>query len=69
MCLAVPVKVIAIEGDQAKVDLNGLLTKIDISLVPEVEVGNFVIVHVGYALSILDESDAQTVLEYHAIYR
>jgi len=62
MCLAVPVKVISIEGDQAEVDIGGVGRKISISLTPEVKVGDYVLLHTGYAINVLDESEAQETL-------
>ena len=69
MCLAVPGKVISISGDEqltkiAKVDFAGIRKDISIAFVPEAEVGNYVIVHVGFALSVIDDKEAQEVFEY-----
>lgn len=66
MCLAVPGKVISIEGDtpfekMGKVSFSGVLKDISLAYVPDVKVGNFVIVHVGFALNILDEAEAVEV--------
>lgn len=66
MCLAVPGKVISIEGDtpfekMGKVSFSGVLKDISLAYVPEVKVGDFVIVHVGFALNILDEAEAVEV--------
>lgn len=63
MCLAIPVKIKQLlDDDMAKVDLNGVETSISISLLDEVAIGDYVIVHVGYALSKLDEDEAQETL-------
>ena len=69
MCLAVPGRVVAIrEGDDftraGRVDFGGLAREVNLSCVPEARVGDFVIVHVGMALSVLDEKEAQLVFEY-----
>lgn len=69
MCLAVPGKVVSIkEGDDfnkmAKVDFGGIQKEISVAFTPEVKVGNFVIVHTGFALSIIDEEEAAKVFEY-----
>ena len=69
MCLAVPGKIISISGDEqitkiAKVDFAGIRKDISIAFVPEVVVGDYVIVHVGFALSVIDEKEAQEVFEY-----
>lgn len=67
MCLALPACVIALEGlDMAVVDLGGVRKRISIALVPEVQVGNYVIVHVGYAIGMLDIEEAQATLKLFA---
>jgi hydrogenase expression/formation protein HypC len=62
MCLAVPAKVLEINGKIAKVDFGGLTKEVDVSLV-EVEVGQYVIIHAGFALTVLDEKEAKQTLE------
>ena len=62
MCLAVPGKLIEIEDEHAIVDYGGVRREINISLV-EVNVGDYVIVHAGFAIQKLDEKDAQETLE------
>ncbi|VAX35249.1 [NiFe] hydrogenase metallocenter assembly protein HypC [hydrothermal vent metagenome] len=69
MCLAVPGKIINIEGDdaltkQAKVNFGGIVKNINLAYVPEAKVGEYVIVHVGFALSKVDEEEALKVFEY-----
>jgi hydrogenase expression/formation protein HypC len=68
MCLAVPGRVIEIMVDDhsfssGRVDFGGTKREICFDLVPGVKVGDFVIVHAGTALSILDEEDAQQTLQ------
>ncbi len=63
MCLAIPVRVIALtDGDQAVADLGGVKKEISLALVEGVAVGDYVIVHVGYAISKLDPEEAQRTL-------
>lgn len=62
MCLAVPAKIIEINGDNAKVDFGGVLRTVNISLV-DVEVGEYVIVHAGFAIEIMDEEEAKKTLD------
>ncbi len=63
MCLAIPGKVLSIGGNTAKVDYGGGTTKnADISLV-NASVGDYVIVHAGFAIKILDEEEAMETLE------
>ena len=62
MCLAVPVKITSIEGDQADVDIGGVSRRISVALTPEAEVGNYVLLHTGYAINVLNEEEAQETL-------
>ena len=62
MCLAVPVKIISIDGDQAEVDIGGVGRKVSIALTPEARVGDYVLLHTGYALNVLNEEEAQETL-------
>ena len=69
MCLAIPGKVTSISGDDplmrsGKVDFGGVLREVSLAYVPEVQVGDYVIVHVGFALSRVDEAEANQVFEY-----
>jgi len=63
MCLAIPARVVALmDEDMARVDLGGVRKEISLALVDDVEVGDYVIVHVGYALSRLDPDEAEKTL-------
>lgn len=69
MCLAVPGKIISIEEADAtfrdgRVDFAGIVKNVNLSYVPEAVVGDYVVVHVGFALSIVDEKEAAQVFEY-----
>ena len=69
MCLAVPGKIISIEGDDpilrdGKVNFGGVVKRVNLSLVPEAKIGDYVVVHVGLALSIVDEEEAKQVFEF-----
>lgn len=64
MCLAVPGTVIEINGDEAVVDLHGNRLRADISLTPEVAAGQWVLVHAGFAIAVVDEQDALETWEY-----
>ena len=69
MCLAVPGKIISIEGDdpifrRGRVNFGGIVKEVNLAYVPEAQVGEFVIVHVGFALSVVDEAEAAKVFEY-----
>jgi hydrogenase expression/formation protein HypC len=62
MCLAVPVQVVLIEGDEAEVEIGGVKRRISIALTPEVKVGQYVLLHTGYAINVVDEAEAQETL-------
>lgn len=63
MCLAVPMKVEKMMGPMAEVKAMGLLQNVDIQLVPKVKVGDYVLVHAGFAIQILDKNWAKESLE------
>jgi hydrogenase expression/formation protein HypC len=62
MCLAVPAEVMEIDGDEATVDLAGIRKRVSLMLVDDVAVGDFVILHVGFALTKLDREEAHQTL-------
>jgi len=63
MCVAIPVRVTELlAGDRALVSAGGIIREIDTALVDDLQVGDYVILHVGYALSRLDEVEAQNTL-------
>ena len=67
MCLGIPGRVVAIWGDgeliSGTVDFGGVSREVCLSYVPEVTIGEYVIVHVGFAISMVDEEEAQRTLE------
>lgn len=66
MCLAIPAKVIEIEGDYAQVSLGGIKKEISLALVEDVSIGDYVLIHVGYALNKISPEEAQKTLELFA---
>jgi hydrogenase expression/formation protein HypC len=63
MCLAIPARVVEMTGpDLARIDLGGVRKEISLALVENVAVGDYVIVHVGYALTRLDPEEAEKTL-------
>ena len=69
MCLAVPGKIESISGNDpllrmGKVNFGGIVKEACLAYVPEAQVGDYVIVHVGFALSRVDESEALKIFEY-----
>jgi hydrogenase expression/formation protein HypC len=68
MCLAVPGRLLRVDGDDAllregRVDFGGVVRRISLALVPEAVVGDYVLVHVGFAITVLDEAEAARVFE------
>ena len=67
ICLAIPVKVVEVgAGDTAIVELGGVRKEISLALLSDVQVGDYVILHVGYALSKLDPEEAEKTLALFA---
>jgi hydrogenase expression/formation protein HypC len=67
MCLAIPALVVKrLEGDDALIDLGGVRKQVSLALVPDAAEGDYVIVHVGYAISRLDPEEAQKTLALFA---
>ena len=69
MCLAVPGRILSIEeADPAfrsgRVDFAGIVKQVNLSYVPDAAIGDYVVVHVGFALSVVDEEEAQQVFRY-----
>ena len=62
MCLAIPARIVSINGYNAEVDIGGVRRTISLIFVPEAKVGDYVYVHTGYAISIVDEEQAQETL-------
>ncbi len=63
MCLAVPGRVVSIAGNVAEVDINGIVTRADVTLVEDVVVGDYVLVHAGFAIQKYDREDAEETLK------
>jgi hydrogenase expression/formation protein HypC len=69
MCLAIPGIILSITGDDSltrmgRIDFSGVVKEASLAYVPEVKIGDYVIVHVGFALGKVDEAEAQKVFEY-----
>lgn len=64
MCLAIPMKLIEITGEGVgKVDAGGVRAEVSLAMVPGVEVGDYLIVHAGFAIEVLDQEEAQIRLD------
>lgn len=70
MCLAIPGQIISISDDaeplmrSGRVSFGGVVKTVNLAYVPEAKVGDYAIVHVGFALSIIDEAEAEETLDY-----
>ena len=69
MCLAVPGKIMSIDGSDpvfrtGKVSFGGIVKQINLAYVPEAKIDDYVLVHVGFAISVIDEAEAQETFEY-----
>ena len=62
MCLAIPVLIKSIEDKEAEVEIGGITRRISLWLTPEAEVGDYALVHTGYAINILDQEEAEETL-------
>jgi hydrogenase expression/formation protein HypC len=68
VCLAIPGRIASLSGDDpimrvGRVDFGGIVKEINLALVPEARVGDFVLVHVGFALTVIDEAEAERLFE------
>lgn len=69
MCLAVPGRILSVSGDEpllrvGRVDFGGVVKEINLACVPEAAVGDHVLVHVGFAITVIDEAEAARVFEH-----
>jgi len=69
MCLAVPGRVLTISGEDpvmrvARVDFGGIVKEISLAYTPEATVGSYVLVHVGFSITVIDEDEAERIFEY-----
>lgn len=63
MCLAVPALIRSIQGMEAEADIGGVARRISLILTPEAKVGDYVLLHTGYAISIVDQQEAEETLK------
>ncbi len=63
MCLAIPALVKSIDGQQAEVDIDGVTRQASLQLTPDAKVGDYVLLHTGYAINIIDEDEAKETLK------
>ena len=63
MCVAFPAEIISIEGAEAEVNIGGARRRASIRLTPEARVGDFVLLHAGFAIRVVDQAEAQATIE------
>ena len=63
MCLAIPTLITSIEGTTARAEIGGVERTISLTLTPEARVGDYVLIHTGFAIGIVDEEEAQETLQ------
>jgi len=63
MCLAIPGEIVEIEGEHGTVDFGGTKSKVNITFIPDLKKGDFVIVHVGYAIHTMTRGEAEESLK------
>lgn len=63
MCLAIPGKIVRIKDNIAEIDIAGTLRKTSLQLVPEAGIGDYVLIHAGFAIQVLDEEEANETLK------
>jgi hydrogenase expression/formation protein HypC len=63
MCLAVPVQVVAVSGTEADIEIGGVKRHISIALTPEAKIGDYVLLHTGYSIKVIEESEAQETIK------
>ena len=63
MCLAIPALIKSIDGHQAEADIDGVTRQVSLQLTPEARVGDYVLLHTGYAISVIDPEEAEETLK------
>ena len=63
MCLAIPLKLVSVDGTDAVGEVGGIQREVSIMMTPDVKVGDYVIVHAGFAIQVLDQKEAEENLE------
>jgi len=63
MCLAIPALIKSIDGYHAEVDIEGVTREVSLQLTPEAKVGDYVLLHTGYAIGIVDEAEAEETMK------
>jgi hydrogenase expression/formation protein HypC len=64
MCLSIPAEIISIEGDMAKVSISGAITDASVQLIDNPKVGDFILLHTGFAIERISPEDAKETMRY-----
>ena len=63
MCLAIPALIKSVDGLQAEADIDGVTRQVSLQLTPEAKVGDYVLLHTGYAINVIDPEEAEETLK------
>jgi hydrogenase expression/formation protein HypC len=63
MCIAIPAEIVSVEGYEGVVDMAGVQVRASLMLTPEAKVGDYVLVHTGYAINVIDKEAAEETLK------
>ena len=63
MCLAIPVRIVSVDGDAAETEIGGVRRRVSIAFTPEAKVGDYVLLHTGYSIGVIDEAEAEETLK------
>ena len=63
MCLAIPALIKTIDGEQAVVEIEGVTREVSLQLTPQAKVGDYVLLHTGYAISVIDAAEAEETMK------
>jgi hydrogenase expression/formation protein HypC len=63
MCIAIPAQIVSIQGDEGEVNMAGVRLHASFRLTPEAKVGDYVLVHTGYAINVIDKDAAEETLK------
>ncbi len=66
MCLAIPARIVEIDGHRARVEVSGVVREASLMMLPEAQIGDYVIMHAGFAIQRLDEEEALATLDLFA---
>jgi hydrogenase expression/formation protein HypC len=66
MCLAIPARIVKIDSTDAEVEIGGISRKASLMLTPEAVIGDYVLLHAGYAINIIDQKEAEETLAIFA---